>query len=245
MYLTVDFFEEFSDSINYFEGHDLINAMSLEKGYELINHAYELLKYESELYRADIISNLRKAINCRIKDLFKIIGIDKIKFSSLLIKQKIEKLESLGLVKSLLLSKLLLLRNTIEYDGENAPSLIECHEFIDIVWYFYKTTDIYCKEIPDSLYIEYYIEKIKYSYTLKFDFVNHSFIKFYGALPNSYFHEKPVSNNSMLIESFQHEHKIYKYSDPAASPDKYEGLIKVDNINYYREILAYILSIWD
>ena len=73
---------------------------------------------------ADAITNLRKAINYRVTDLFKNLGLEYLNFNQLGKDRKLEKLGALGIIKPLLINKLLKIRNGIEYDGNFAPLLI-------------------------------------------------------------------------------------------------------------------------
>lgn len=77
MYLNIDILEELKQNDFLFEGWSYVDSINSDKGYEIINHAYDLLKHNSSLYNEDIISNLRKAINLRTKDIDANIGFNK------------------------------------------------------------------------------------------------------------------------------------------------------------------------
>lgn len=146
MYININLFDWALNNNFYFQGHSFCRPLSISKGYNLIDHAYNILS-DDEFALSDVISNLRKAINYRIKDLFKNLGID---FLDLKLgkSKKIEKLEALDIAKPLLVNKLLKIRNDIEYVGANPPNMQECEELIDFVWYFYKSTDRFCTIEP-------------------------------------------------------------------------------------------------
>ncbi|MBR6778630.1 MAG: hypothetical protein IKM43_00540 [Clostridia bacterium] len=251
MYINLDFNEEINEKNGYFCTHKYLDSVSINKGWEIINHAYSLLQFNNNSFREDIISNLRKAMNYRIKDLFEILNINKINFSHLSNKMKIEKLEALGLIKKTLLNKLLKLRNSIEYDGKNAPSNEECEEFIDVVWYFYKTTDIYCSIAPESFDINYAIEDIEYSYEYNFDFKNHTYIKFHGRMPEELFSKQPKSNNSIKILNFRKKidtntnNSATLYHDAHLAQTYFEGKINIKDIPEYYKVFGYILRYWN
>lgn len=67
------------------------------------------------------------------------------------------------------------------------PNKNECEELIDIVWYFYRSTDRYCNVKPDEYLIDFGDED-KFL-LLEFDFENHDILKTRGNLPNCYFSE--------------------------------------------------------
>lgn len=96
MYLIFDFVKEMVANDGFFESASLQYSES-EKGYKLIEHAYELIDKNDKMYYADAISNLRKAINYRVSLLFDNLGIEKLNFNGLGKTKKLEKLEALGL----------------------------------------------------------------------------------------------------------------------------------------------------
>lgn len=50
-------------------------------------------------------------------------------------------LESIGIVRPIILKKLLEIRNNIEHADEVPPSSSSCRELTDVVWYFLKSSD--------------------------------------------------------------------------------------------------------
>lgn len=70
MYLNIDIVETMLNNNTYFEGSSTWVSENSIKGYKLIDHAYDLLKYDDVYYLSDAISNLRKAINYRVTTLF-------------------------------------------------------------------------------------------------------------------------------------------------------------------------------
>lgn len=246
MYLNIDLLDELKQNYFFFEGCSYVDSISIDKGYEIINHAYELLKHDSNLYNADIISNLRKAINLRTKDIDSNIGFNKITCWENSKMKQWDKLERLGIVKSLLISKLLKIRNGIEYEGDNAPSLGEYNELIDIVWYFYKSTDIFSKVDPDDCLIEYEIDGISYWISIEFDFKNHQTIRISGRFPNGFVGKNQKNNNSLKIYDFKSEdcRKDERKYDPKMGNIFYSGYIKVSEMTNYIKLLELVLTKW-
>ena len=55
-----------------------------------------------------------------------------------------------------MLKKLYSIRNKVEHEDAAPPTLSECTELIDFVWYYLRSTDKICSEIPESLIFEDY-----------------------------------------------------------------------------------------
>lgn len=247
MYLNIDILEELKHNYFCFEGWSYIDLISSDKGYEIINHAYDLLKYNSSLYNEDIISNLRKAVNLRTKDIDLNIGFNKIShWKTLNISKQWDRLECLGVVKSLLISKLIKIRNGVEYDGKKAPSVEECNELIDIVWYFYRSTDIFSKVKPDDCLIEYDINGKEYWLSIKFDFEKHELIKISGRFPDGFIGENAENKYSLNVYDFKMEDCSIDNAknDPKLGKVFYSGYIKTSEMINYVEIIKLILTKW-
>lgn len=240
MYFIFDFVKEMVSNDSFFESASLQYSQS-ERGYELIEHAYELMEKKDKMYYADAITNLRKAVNYRVSLLFDNLGIEKLNFDGLGETKKLEKLEALGIVKPLLINKLLFIRNEIEYRDMLPPDKNECEELIDIVWYFYKSTDRYCNVQPDEYLIDFDGED-KFL-LLKFDFKNHDILKIRGNLPNCYFSPKK-QKGSLLLNTYStnidlnsdYKLRIYKV--------KFCGEILVKNIKEYFDMFSIALREW-
>jgi hypothetical protein len=90
--------------------------------------------------RADCISNLRKCLTHRLhlfERIYNLRGLASVgkKHSYLTI------LAEFGVVRPFLLQRLLRVRNAIEYRDVIPPSAARCGEFIDVTWYFLRSTD--------------------------------------------------------------------------------------------------------
>ena len=201
-----------------------------------------MLKHKTQLYCEDIITNLRKAINYRVRDLVKNLGFNHIANPNLKKEQKLEQLEDIGIVKSLLIKKLLNIRNNIEYEGATPPNPSDCEELIDIVWYFYKTTDIYCKFKFGGLEFKYIIDEVMYGFIFDFDFDKHEYINFRGCVPDKFLSKTNTDNKKIPIDSLNERKSAKKMEH---SPEKfYIGKISVNNVNNYDILIKKILSSW-
>ena len=245
MYLDLNLLSKIDSNNFYYTTSTTQECISLEKGYSIIEHAYTLLNNKDSLYLEDVISNLRKAFNYRIKDIYKNLGIDKLNISFGNTK-KLEKLEYLDIVKPLLMSKLLNIRNGIEQYGHNPPSKNECRELIDVVWYFYRTTDIYCSRTPIDWEVEWQEEGKKCFLCINFDLSEHKILRIIGRCPEKYLSESkkaatfiPLKNVNINNNPDNDFVKNYNYH-----PYSFEAEIEVKELPLYLKIFSLALKNW-
>ena len=246
MYLNFDLLDKILNSRYYFDSLSYNACLSSEKGYDLIKHAYDLIALDDVFYLADAVTNLRKAINYRVTDLFKNLGLEYLKFNQLGKDRKLEKLGTLGIIKPLLINKLLKIRNGIEYDGNNPPTKEECEELVDIVWYFYRSTDRYCNIKPDELIVEWEEDGQSYYFGISFDFSKHSGIIVKGRFPDKYITQEKKQLYSIPLKSAIT--KDYSESDFSNGLELFhifhEAEIARENLNDYLELLNIALIEW-
>ncbi|MFN1652074.1 hypothetical protein ACPV3O_23570 [Vibrio rotiferianus] len=121
------------------------------RAYQLWKHAQELLiGSDHELYRSDCIANLKRAINHRLQAIERIYKISKLplEISS---KKVLDRYEFLGLIRPMVLNELIKVRNVIEHQDQTPPEKEKCVYYIDIVWYFLKSTDSLVDDIVESV----------------------------------------------------------------------------------------------
>lgn len=99
--------------------------------------------------RADVIGTLRRVLNHRLKKL-KEIYLDNIPIAKKPT-GTIEQLALVGIVKPLMLHRLLEIRNAIEYQDSRPPSNRQCSELIEFMWYFLRSTDVLIRFVADGL----------------------------------------------------------------------------------------------
>lgn len=237
MYLIYDIADAIAEYGGIFESSSSRYCESVENGYKLIDHAYELMRHDGELYLSDVISNLRKAVNYRVSVLFDNLGIDKLKFKDLSKQRKLEKLGELDIVKPLLINKLLSIRNGIEYSGKSPPSKAECEELTDIVWYFYRSTDRYCNIEPDDFLIDH--GNGKDYLQLMFDFKEHKTLRLSGHLPPRCFSENADGNGIRLHEYNMRE--IDSLTAIGRPIQRFFANVMVEDIDDYTDIITMAL----
>ncbi|WP_063656041.1 hypothetical protein [Aliivibrio fischeri] len=121
------------------------------RAYQLWKHAQELLiSNDHELYRADCIANLKRVINHRLQAIERIYKISKLPLG-ISAKKALDRYEYLGLIRPMILNELIKVRNVIEHQDETPPEKEKCIYYIDIVWYFLKSTDSLVDHIVESM----------------------------------------------------------------------------------------------
>ncbi len=245
MYLDLNLLYRIKDDNFSYTTSILQECLSIEKGYSIIEHAYDTINNDNDLYLADAISNLRKAVNYRITDIFENLGINKL-IMPLGKDKKLEKLELLGIVKPLLINKLLTIRNGIEYRGANPPNKEACKELIDVVWYFYRSTDIYCTRTPDIWELEWEEDGKECFLCIEFDLLEHKILEVRGRCPEKYFSD--TKNSPTFIPLKTVDKKIF-VEDESTKENNYHQLyfkaeIEVSEIPEYLDFFSFSLKKW-
>jgi hypothetical protein len=133
------------------DAHHINDSIAWRRPYEYFHVAESILGESKEgLKLIDVISNLKRAINYRIKNISEIYH-----FKSLnklgLPEDVFSKLELLGIARPAILRTITSIRNSIEHQFKDPPESKRCREFVDVVWYFLKSTDDLCKRIAREL----------------------------------------------------------------------------------------------
>ncbi len=126
------------------------NNKTIHLPYNYLAHASKKINRNNDSFdRADIISNLKRAVDHRITELNKIYKLKKLAKMGFLDPKlgSRDSLVALGLMRKTLANNLFDLRNIIEHQYGEGPLKERCEEFIDFSWYFLRSTDIFMKEI--------------------------------------------------------------------------------------------------
>lgn len=150
MYLNDDFFNwPYSD----YESTG-VDFDKLTRAHDMWRHAQSRVKGEpNEFDRVDCISSLKRAVNSRLKTIESVYNFDKLP-SLRSKKQTLEKYQDYGLIRPSILRDLFEIRNLLEHEDVDPPETDKCHLFIDIVWYFLKSTDSLLQMKCDCLIYE-------------------------------------------------------------------------------------------
>lgn len=150
MYLSDDFFNW---PYLEFEGTG-VDYENLTRGHDIWRHAQNKIKDDpSEFDRVDCILSLKRAINSRLKTIDSVYSFNKLP-SQRLKKQILEKYQDYGLIRPSILKDLFVVRNLLEHEDVTPPEIDKCHYYVDMVWYFLKSTDSLLQIKCDSLIYE-------------------------------------------------------------------------------------------
>jgi hypothetical protein len=123
----------------------------LIRAHDIWRHAQDRLKKEPcEFDLVDCISALKRSVNSRLKTLDKVYNLSALP-SLRSKKQVLEKYQDYGLIRPAILKDLFDVRNLLEHEDVKPPSAANCHYYVDIVWYFLKSTDSLLQMKCDSL----------------------------------------------------------------------------------------------
>jgi hypothetical protein len=95
--------------------------------------------------RADVISNLKRAVDHRLKILNDLYCFKGIPLKDLP-KEQLDVMERFGIVRQLMLGKLYDIRNAVEHEDSPPPSYDNTKQLAEFVWYFLRTTDRLARE---------------------------------------------------------------------------------------------------
>jgi hypothetical protein len=150
MHLSTDFFTWPHDNT---EGSGCDYSL-MYRAHEIWRHSKDCLANDpSEFNRIDCISSLRRSINHRLKTLSSVYGLEALP-SLRSKKQILEKFQDYGLIRPALIKDLLEVRNLIEHEDAEPPETEKCLYYVDIVWYFLKSTDSLLQMKIDALSYE-------------------------------------------------------------------------------------------
>lgn len=123
-----------------------------EVPYSYYRHAEKLLENDQKHFLIDSVSNLKRAVDHRIKQITATYKIKKIPcFAET--KSVLETLARLEVVKPLMLGQLLEIRNAVEHKFSEPPPLGRCKELAEFAWYFLRSTDPMAKQVSDGPYL--------------------------------------------------------------------------------------------
>jgi hypothetical protein len=109
--------------------------------YEIWSHAQSLFEGDpSEFQRTDALTALKRAIDLRRRQLITFHNSKGIPIDGKP-KESLKLLEYLGLIRPLMLQRLIDIRDAVEHEDTPPPTLQELRVFLDIVWYFLRSTD--------------------------------------------------------------------------------------------------------
>jgi Protein of unknown function (Hypoth_ymh) len=110
--------------------------------YEIYQHACDRLTNDaSALDRVDAITTLKRAVTQRARVLTEAYGLDALPLRDKP-RDHLKLLAYLGIVRPLMLRRLIDIRNFVEHEDRSPPDIDDCLAFADFVWYFLRSTDL-------------------------------------------------------------------------------------------------------
>jgi hypothetical protein len=133
-------------------GTTLADPSGIDRPYEYWDHAVEIHELAARpLVRGDVISALKKAVDHRMRRLRDLYPLKTLTQSQLLPKGLLDRLEVLGVVRPLMLQRLMTLRNAMEHQFTDPPDARTCADLIDLVWYFLRSTDLLVTHVRSEI----------------------------------------------------------------------------------------------
>ena len=134
------------------------------RSYEMLAHAEQLIgQPPSELLLADVVTTLRRAVDRRVRALNSVYSFRSIPFSNKP-SDSLFLLESLGIIRSHMLQKLIDIRNAVEHEDVSPPDHVACKVFAEFTCYFLRSTDRMLEDVPDSFYFYPYWDNDNYQF---------------------------------------------------------------------------------
>lgn len=119
--------------------------------YDYFNYAESLIdNYNDKFHIQDCIKNLKYVVDKRIKQIERIYDFKSYAPN----KHILETYQMLGIVKGFVIKKLFTIRNNIEHNELEYTDKEYCHDLLDTVWYFLKSTDnlVYQADTENTMY---------------------------------------------------------------------------------------------
>lgn len=124
---------------------------NIQECYDYFNYAESLIdNFDDKFHIQDCIKNLKYVVDKRIKQIERIYN-----FKSYAPNEHIlETYKMLGIVKGFVIKKLFTIRNNIEHNELEYTDKEQCHDLLDTVWYFLKSTDnlVYQADTENTMY---------------------------------------------------------------------------------------------
>ena len=135
----------------YVEGATDFSNDAANRPYEIHQHACDrLANNPNEFDRVDAIMSLRRAVSRRVQMLKDIYQLDELPIDPKP-KGDLELLSHFGIVRPFMLRRLIDIRNIVEHQDTSPPPTDECLMFVDLVWYFLRSTDGLVREMVGDI----------------------------------------------------------------------------------------------
>jgi hypothetical protein len=132
--------ETFLEWTPFIETYRTRPSSEWRRPYEHWQHAEILLSGQaSEFHRIDIVTTLKRAVDLRLKALNDTYSFGHIPLE--MPPDRLGELSYLGIIRPLLIGQLIEMRNRIEHQDVEPPTMAYCSQLVDVVWYFLRSTE--------------------------------------------------------------------------------------------------------
>jgi hypothetical protein len=216
----------------YLEDSEGSEDDSWKRAYDHWKHAGRvLLEQQDPLYRVDVITTLKRALNHRLQYLNNLYQFKKIptrnKAHGLL-----EQLADIGVIKPIMLKRLMSIRNEIEHQDAPPPTIERCEEFLEFTWYFLRSTDTVASMIVRHFTFEpeHDGEVRPYWITIQTGPFDHWIINLYGWVVPSTISEVPRHNWLKINVEATYTRAEYLAKFPETEPSSWGNGKEPDDI---------------
>ena len=184
-----------------YEEHEAsgVDFKKLERAHNIWRHAQKRLDgTPSEFDIVDCVTSLKRAINSRIKTLSNEYSFDLLP-NIRSKKQTLEKYQDYGLIRPSFFKELFELRNLLEHEDVQPPEVKKCRYYVDIVWYFLKSTDSLLQMKTD---VVAYLEPAEDSEIYLHFYPNTNWlIRVYGSMLPKYLSDQQKTQDWLTLEN--------------------------------------------
>ncbi|NOT09662.1 MAG: hypothetical protein HOP28_15830 [Gemmatimonadales bacterium] len=189
--------------------------------YEHWQHADVLLAgASSEFHRIDIVTTLKRAVELRLKPLNEIYAFRRIPLPAMP-EDRLTQLSYLGIIRPLLIARLIDLRNRIEHQDAEPPTTAHCAELTDVVWYFLRSTETLLRQviIDAGLDASGGRHDEHHHIRLRWDPPKNLGIEFQGWLPHTWVSES-VKPHFLAVEPEELSRAVDHFTGPFTEDDR-------------------------
>ena len=124
-----------------------------KRSYAHWNHAERLIRNGcDELSRGDVVAALKRAVSFRAELIHEIWRLKSIPLPDAP-GNMLERMAHYGIIRPRQLRRLIDIRNAVEHEDSPPPDAEACENFLDVVWYFLRSTDALITKTTDSVYL--------------------------------------------------------------------------------------------
>lgn len=132
----------------------LADPHTVRRAYAHWRHAEQVLAAATtEFHRIDVITTLKRAVDHRLRLLNEAYRWKKLRVAPPS-DGSLQLLETLGIARHSMVSRLITLRNRVEHGDREPPPAAECEVYVDLVWYFLRATDVLAMRVPETVEFE-------------------------------------------------------------------------------------------